>query len=87
LIGIVEKLPNYDWLMFKITGFDAIIGRILGGDDEPAQRALSGTDPNGPNDPNAELLTRSEQWVVPQGGEYFFSPSLSTLTNTFALAA
>jgi hypothetical protein len=22
LIGIVEKLPNYDWLMFEITGLN-----------------------------------------------------------------
>lgn len=43
--------------------------------------------PTALTDANAELLTQSEQWVVPQGGEYFFSPSLSAVANTFALAA
>jgi len=30
-------------------------------------------------------LTFNAQWVVPKGGEYFFSPSLKVLKETFAL--
>jgi hypothetical protein len=59
-------------------GFDAIIGQIT--TDLPP-RVLSGTDPKN----QAPFLTLNEQWVVTRGGEYFFSPSISALRETFAL--
>ncbi|KAF8884655.1 hypothetical protein BD779DRAFT_1612092 [Infundibulicybe gibba] len=55
-------------------GFDAIIGQ---GPD----RKLSGVDPNDP----AKELALKEDWVVPRGGEYFFSPSKKALRDTFGL--
>ncbi|KAI1825969.1 Dyp-type peroxidase [Xylaria intraflava] len=32
-----------------------------------------------------EVLAFSGKWVIPRGGEYFFSPSISALRSTFAL--
>ena len=32
-------------------------------------------------------LSLSAEWVVPKGGEYFFSPSISALKGTFATGA
>lgn len=43
-------------------------------------RKLSGIDPN---DPSFELKL-DDQWVVPRGGEYFFTPSLKGLSDTIA---
>ncbi|KIL56434.1 hypothetical protein M378DRAFT_133842 [Amanita muscaria Koide BX008] len=58
-------------------GFDAIIGQ-----PPPGQvRTLSGTDPDAPS----TLLTLPVLWVVPRGGEYFFSPSIKGLKETIAL--
>lgn len=37
-----------------------------------------------PNDPNANFNLPVE-WVISKGGEYFFSPSISALRDTFAL--
>jgi hypothetical protein len=61
-------------------GFDAIIGQT---NANPPVRELSGTFPA---NSNTELRLPRE-WVVPNGGEYFFSPSLPALMETFALAA
>jgi Dyp-type peroxidase family len=58
-----------------IPGIDPIIGQVGGG----AVRPLSGTNPN---DPVADLSP--PQFVNPHGGEYFFSPSISTLKDTLA---
>ncbi len=58
-------------------GTDAIIGQA----SDPSSRSISGTDPNQPGN----FLKLPAEWVVPQGGEYFFSPSISALRNTFAL--
>jgi hypothetical protein len=60
-------------------GFDAIIGQT----NEGGVREMTGTNPG---DPNA-TLNLTEHWVKTRGGEYFFSPSIRALKDTFALAA
>lgn len=60
-----------------IPGFDPIIGQT----SNQTIRTLSGTDPN---NQGAELSLTAE-WVVPKGGEYFFSPSIPALRTKFAL--
>ncbi|KAK0496631.1 peroxidase TAP [Armillaria luteobubalina] len=71
---------NVDFPPFEQTpatpGFDPIIGQA----GNAGIRMLSGTDPA---DPNAEL-TLTEEFVVPRGGEYFFTPSVKSLKETFA---
>ncbi|KDR71616.1 hypothetical protein GALMADRAFT_143869 [Galerina marginata CBS 339.88] len=57
----------------EVPGVDPILGQ---GED----RKLSGTDPNNP----AAELNLDDEWVIPRGGEYFFSPSIQGLTNTIA---
>ncbi|KAI0833767.1 Dyp-type peroxidase [Trametes gibbosa] len=60
-------------------GFDPIIGQVT---DETG-RTIQGTDPL---DLNGHLTLPTE-WVIPQGGEYYFSPSISALRTRFAQAA
>jgi Dyp-type peroxidase family len=62
----------------KLPGFDPIIGQA----SNPSSRTLSGTDPSS----QSTELALPAQWVVPKGGEYFFSPSIPALKATFALA-
>lgn len=58
-------------------GFDPIIGQ----QSDLAIRTLSGTDPNN----QTATLSLPAEWVVPKGGEYFFSPSIPALRTKFAL--
>ncbi|TFK38587.1 hypothetical protein BDQ12DRAFT_631188 [Crucibulum laeve] len=60
----------------QVPGLDAIIGQGPG-------RQLSGIDPNNP----ATELVLTQDWVIPRGGEYFFSPSIKSLKDTIALSA
>ncbi|KAF8621453.1 hypothetical protein AX15_007804 [Amanita polypyramis BW_CC] len=61
--------PNFPPTQTTQTpGFDAIIG-------QGPNRVLSGFDPQ---DPSKELALPMD-WVVPRGGEYFFSPSIDGL--------
>ncbi|KAI0706756.1 hypothetical protein C8T65DRAFT_651892 [Cerioporus squamosus] len=59
-----------------VPGFDPIIGQ----QSDLAIRTLSGTDPNN----QGANLSLPTEWVVPKGGEYFFSPSISALRSKFA---
>ena len=43
---------------------------------------MVGTDPKS----QSTELPLPREWVVPKGGEYFFSPSIPALKGTFALA-
>jgi len=62
-----------------VPGFDPIIGQ----DNQGIARTLSGTNPNAQN----HELSLPINWVVPKGGECFFSPSIPALKGTFALPA
>ena len=56
------------------------IDPIIGQTATPVERKMSGVDPN---DPKKEL-SFDQLWVVPRGGEYFFTPSIKGLTDTIA---
>lgn len=58
----------------EVPGVDPLIGQ--------GTRKLSGTDPN---NPSFELTL--PEFIIPRGGEYFFSPSLKGLKETIASAA
>ncbi|KAF9019286.1 Dyp-type peroxidase [Hymenopellis radicata] len=72
--GAAQAVPPVE------PGFDAIIGQA----EEGTIRSLSGTDPN---NLDQDLQLPATGFVVPHGGEYFFTPSISALKNKFALAA
>lgn len=57
-------------------GLDPIIGQTADGLD----RTTLGIHPNS-QDSDMAL----PEWVIPKGGEYFFTPSISALRDTFAL--
>ena len=59
-------------------GFDAIVGQDSA---DIHSRWLSGTDPEN----QSARLSLTTEWVVPKGGEYFFSPSIPALKSVFAL--
>lgn len=64
----------------NVPGFDPIIGQT----NDETDRNVAGVDPTKPPDTN---LTLPMEWVVPKGGEYFFSPSIPVLKTKFALPA
>ncbi|MDI1485783.1 MAG: dye-decolorizing heme-containing peroxidase [Ramalina farinacea] len=61
-------------------GFDPIIGQE---NNDNSLRTMEGTNPAS----QGTALSLSAEWVVPKGGEYFFSPSISALKGTFATGA
>ena len=58
-------------------GFDPIIGQRA----DAGPRFMTGADPRNQN----ASLDFTEEWVVSKGGEYFFAPSISVLTNTIGM--
>ncbi|KAF9530789.1 DyP-type peroxidase [Crepidotus variabilis] len=59
----------------ETPGLDPIIGQ-----GTPADRKMSGFNPDKPSDE----LAFDDLWVVPRGGEYFFSPSIEGLKDIIA---
>jgi hypothetical protein len=67
----------------ELPGHDPLIGQVVDPDNE-GTRSTTGADPD---NTSASLNLGLQRWVVPRGGEYFFSPSISTLRDVFARAA
>ncbi|CZT53304.1 related to Peroxidase 2 [Rhynchosporium secalis] len=63
-------------------GFDSIIGANHFNKPEPS-RDFVGFDES----QQEKRLNLTDDWVISKGGEYFFSPSISALQETFAQAA
>lgn len=61
-----------------VPGFDPIIGQT----NADGPRTTLGIQPQS----QSTDTTLPTEWVVPKGGEYFFTPSIPALKNTFALA-
>jgi hypothetical protein len=59
----------------RIGRVDPILGQGPGRD-----LGITGYDPN---DPKAVLKLDAE-WIIPRGGEYFFSPSIKGLSDTIS---
>lgn len=64
-----------------MPGFDPLIGQVDNTVHNEGPRNMTGADPV--NVANS-LDLGFQVWVVPKGGEYFFSPSISVLRDTFA---
>ncbi|KAI7785084.1 dyp-type peroxidase [Diaporthe eres] len=65
----------------QVPGFDPLIGQVNNTVHNEGPRNMTGADPV--NVANS-LDLGFQVWVVPKGGEYFFSPSISVLRDTFA---
>lgn len=64
------------------TTLDPGLDPIIGQTNADGPRTTFGIQPS--NQDSATTLPT--EWVVPKGGEYFFTPSIPALKNTFALA-
>ncbi|RYC54895.1 hypothetical protein CHU98_g11314 [Xylaria longipes] len=70
--------PDFPFKNPIIPGIDPIIGVAQPG----MKRQMVGANPQKPN----ETFELDQKWVIPRGGEYFFSPSLSALKSKFGTA-
>ncbi|PIL35707.1 hypothetical protein GSI_02437 [Ganoderma sinense ZZ0214-1] len=85
--GRLGEHPGFPLEKPVTPGFDPIVGQNNNVPDGVGPRSMSGANPKGQS---ATLKLRCisriyVEWVVPRGGEYFFSPSIPAL-RTFALA-
>lgn len=64
----------------QLPGFDPLIGQVVDSDNV-GDRSITGANPS---NTAASLDLGMQTWVVPRGGEYFFSPSISVLRDVFA---
>lgn len=64
----------------QLPGLDPLIGQVVD-EDNVGVRTMTGADPA---NTAATLDLGIQTWVVPKGGEYFFSPSISVLKDTIA---
>ncbi|KAL1877526.1 dye-decolorizing heme-containing peroxidase [Diaporthe australafricana] len=65
----------------QVPGFDPLIGQVDNTIHNEGDRSMTG---GNPQNVAATLDLGFQVWVVPKGGEYFFSPSISVLRDTFA---
>ncbi|KAJ4413964.1 dye-decolorizing heme-containing peroxidase [Gnomoniopsis sp. IMI 355080] len=65
----------------QLPGLDPLIGQVVDADNIGV-RTMTGADPA---NTAATLDMGIQTWVVPKGGEYFFSPSIAVLKDTFAV--
>lgn len=64
-----------------MPGFDPLIGQVDNTVHNDGPRSMTGADPV---NVTKSLDLGFQVWIVPKGGEYFFSPSISVLRDTFA---
>ncbi len=65
----------------SVPGFDPIIGAAPPSIPEPSRFIQSVPSDQG------KPISLTNDWVIAKGGEYFFSPSILALQETFAQAA
>jgi len=71
--------PNFPPNKPVQPGFDPIFGQT-GKEDQSVYRTMTGANPNY----EQELMTFPHKFIDPRGGEYFFTPSISTLRKYIA---
>ncbi|KAI4597060.1 hypothetical protein KJ359_004973 [Pestalotiopsis sp. 9143b] len=80
---IQKSWVNAAGFPFPDSGIVPGVDPLIGAASTASPRSMLGADPADLN----KSLTFPREWVIPKGGEYFFSPSISALKNTFAAKA
>ena len=83
LIQLSEWANDENFIFGKnpiVPGFDPIVGVSPTG----VPRTMAG---HIPDQETSSLDLSTDLWVVPRGGEYFFSPSISALRDVLAQSA